>query len=111
MTTMANEDNSIPLIHPVVKWVAALVLLCACSRGNLGDDCNPDGSCNSPHLACSGLTCQIKPEPKTCTSDADCFCERCMARCGTAGIKVCAFTDVSVWGSKPTVCECRTEAR
>lgn len=92
-------------------FLAALALA-DCTRGNLGENCNADGTCNTPSLACrpdsNGHGCYPKPEAKTCNGDADCFCEACLKRCGAAGVKRCEFTDVTVWGSRPTVCECRS---
>lgn len=96
-----------------MRLILYVVLLAACHRGDIDEDCNPDGTCNAPQLSCqhfgNGPRCSIRPpeDKRTCHSDADCFCEHCLTRCGSAGIKMCAYTDVSVWGSKPTICECR----
>lgn len=97
---------------------AVALLLAGCPRGHLGEDCRPDGTCFAG-LACqhtgtkgSGsrvMECYPPPAAKTCGGDADCFCEACLRRCGDAGVKLCAYSDVSVWGSKPTVCECRAD--
>jgi hypothetical protein len=83
-------------------------------KGNLGQQCREDGTCNSPNLVClstleeSYLCGLVVPKiDRSCTSEPDCFCETCLKRCGTSGIKRCEFTDTTVWGSKPTVCECR----
>lgn len=90
----------------VERYVLAIFLLTACHRGDYGEECNADGTCNAPALVCNGR-CWMRPPASTCSSEADCFCDACLKRCGSAGIKRCEFTDVSVWGSKPTVCECR----
>ena len=66
-------------------FLAALALA-DCTRGNLGENCNADGTCNTPSLACrpdsNGHGCYPKPEAKTCNGDADCFCEACLKRRG-----------------------------
>lgn len=98
-----------------MKWflAAALILFpLACSKGGLEESCYSDGTCASPNLKCDlsgmGYRCFPRQEVKGLeTSEADRFCEVCLKRCGTAGLKHCAYTDVTVWGSKPTVCECR----
>lgn len=92
---------------------AALALAgCPAATGTLGGYCFGDGTCSAPALSCQasgdGMRCWPKPEARTCNGDADCFCEACLKRCGDAGVKRCEFSDVSVWGSKPTVCECRS---
>lgn len=91
---------------------AALTLISmACSKGGLEEECYPDGTCASPNLECQlggiGHRCFPRQKQLLVTSDADRFCEICLKRCGAAGLKHCAYTDVTVWGSKPTVCECR----
>ncbi len=58
----------------VLLLAAVSLLLTGCtSRGELGGECNPDGSCNSPTLRCvAGMNgfggpawfCVLKPEDK-----------------------------------------------
>ncbi len=94
--------------------IAATLLMIACHSGGMEEACNPDGTCNFPNLECGpggfGYRCFVRVQKNptvTFRSEADIFCENCLTRCGVAGLRHCAFTDVSVWGSKPTVCECR----
>ena len=92
-----------------VKAMALVMLLSGCPEpGTLGAECRPDGTCNGSTLRCaSDARCwSVQPE-LVCSGDADCFCDACLKRCGSVGIKRCEYTDPSVWGSKPTVCECR----
>lgn len=72
------------------------------------DAAPPEGAAETRQPDSNGHGCYPKPEAKTCNGDADCFCEACLKRCGAAGVKRCEFTDVTVWGSRPTVCECRS---
>jgi hypothetical protein len=99
------------------KWLAAFVLFVAgcASAGDLGGPCNKDGTCNSANLACkeslaAGARCFAKtPEemPKSgCRYESECFCVTCAERCGATGVKSCAYSDTSVWGAKPALCEC-----
>lgn len=85
-------------------------LLFACEvPGTINATCRPDGTCVSPTLVCDSVwgVCRAKEATATCHNDADCFCEACLQRCGNVGLRRCEYTDPSVWGSKPTVCECR----
>lgn len=84
----------------------------ACHTGNLDEKCNSDGTCNGENLECHFSRCMIryKPEPvvvKRCNFESECFCIACAEKCGDAGVKMCSFSDTSVWGSKPSVCECK----
>lgn len=93
------------------KIVFTLLLLAGCHTGDFGEKCNKDGSCNSPTLACNAWDeCKPKPEPapaRRCNYESECFCFTCADKCGEAGVKECAYSDTSVWGSKPAVCECK----
>ncbi len=96
------------------RFLVAALFLAACHKGGLEEDCNPDGTCDFQDLECQpggmGYRCfvRVRPSPMAVPrSEADQFCEMCLKRCGAAGLKHCAYTDVTVWGSKPTVCECR----
>jgi hypothetical protein len=37
-------------------FLAALLLACSDHRGELGQPCNPDGTCDSPRLECVNAT-------------------------------------------------------
>lgn len=96
--------------------IALLLLLCSCNKhtGLLNENCNPDGTCSSPNLECHSWSntseCRAKEPPVApfrCRGDAECFCLTCNDNCADAGIRTCAFSDTSVWGSKPSVCECK----
>lgn len=89
-----------------MRKLVLVLLISACSTGYLGEPCDPDGTCRSPALFCSSSGfCYAKQAQYT--SDADRFCADCLTRCGSVGLKRCEYTDPTVWGSKPTVCECR----
>lgn len=83
--------------------------------GRLNDTCNADGTCNAPALECrndgAGASCHVKNIPDTeikrCAFESECFCMTCADKCGDGGIKACIFSDTSVWGSKPSSCECK----
>ena len=99
----------------IVKKLPLIVLfLVACNfhTGNVDESCNPDGTCNSPNLECWSLSsrCHAKELRNTsarCSYESECFCVTCADKCGEAGVKTCAYSDTSVWGSKPAVCECK----
>lgn len=92
-------------------WALFAVLIIGCHTGDFDQDCNKDGSCNSPNLECKSWgRCGVKDPPHTpgrCSYESECFCVTCAERCGDAGVKVCAFSDTTVWGAKPAVCECK----
>lgn len=87
------------------------------STGYLGEHCNSAGDCNSPRLSCQHTfngewQCAVKSEPETgpprrCSYESECFCVTCAERCGASGVKTCAYSDTSVWGAKPALCECK----
>lgn len=94
------------------------IFLAACvpTTGNIETDCNHDGTCNSPGLSCQQnlggyFRCYPKPSPPDpsvrCHYQSECFCMTCADKCGDAGVKQCAYSDTSVWGAKPAVCECK----
>lgn len=104
-----------------MKWfLVAFALLVSCHKGGLGEDCNPDGTCSFLNLECRpnysgyfGYRCLVRAQPAQVAvpqSEADIFCQSCLASCGNAGVKSCAFSDPPVWGSKSAVCECHKEA-
>jgi hypothetical protein len=89
-----------------------LALVAGCHTGDLGENCNKDGTCNGTNLTCSAWSgvCAKKTDPappSRCNYESECFCVTCAERCGASGVKSCAFSDVSVWGAKPSVCECK----
>ncbi len=92
---------------------ALAIVGCSTSRpGDFGGDCNPDGTCNAPTLACnarlvgeSGLA--PPPRDPRCNYESECFCVTCAERCGEVGVDRCEYSDTSVWGSKPAVCKCK----
>jgi hypothetical protein len=94
---------------------AALVLafvLFGCHTGDFDQPCNKDGSCNGPNLVCDRgwEKCMVKEPPRApgrCSYESECFCVTCADKCGDAGVKTCAYSDTSVWGAKPAVCECK----
>lgn len=76
--------------------------------GDLGESCRPDGSCSGA-LVCiryeeSIVAFRCGPPP---VFESVMFCATCSSHCGDAGIKECQFSDTSVWGSKPAVCNCK----
>ena len=80
--------------------------------GTLGARCKPDGTCLGEHLRCNAWSeCVAENAPPAsagCYREGECFCKRCAESCGAdGGMKVCSYTDTSVWGSKPSTCECR----
>lgn len=87
------------------------LFLIGCHTGNFDETCNKDGSCNSQNLECGIYDkCVVKQPPappRRCYYESECFCVICAEKCGDAGVKVCAYSDTSVWGSKPAVCECK----
>lgn len=104
-----------------MKKLLLIAMLAGCHKvdiGGIGEACRSDGSCNSELLEClrwtgNGpyYTCQPK-RPVTlrieadCSGTEDCFCHRCNKSCAT-GVKICAYSDTSVWGAKPSTCECK----
>jgi len=100
-----------------MKYSLIMMFLVACNlpsppQGNLGERCKPDGTCNGESLECGVLTneCHARPKPRPtsrCTFESECFCVTCAEKCGEAGVKTCAYSDTSVWGSKPAICECK----
>lgn len=100
----------------LITFIFACTYLLACNvpneRGNFKKPCNHDGTCNSDNLECNNLTseCSLKEKPvilNECRYESDCFCLGCAKRCGNGGVKSCVFSDTSVWGSKPALCECK----
>ena len=92
------------------KLIIATLFLAGCHTGDFGERCNKDGSCNAAGLECYYSECSVKraPErPKNCAYESECFCVTCADKCGDAGVKICAYSDTSVWGAKPAVCECK----
>lgn len=106
-----------------ILHILIAVLLIACvpprQKGNMGDECKPDGTCNN-ELVCipkwNGNICDIKTvensaqipsPPRNCYYESECFCTTCAEKCGSAGVKSCIYSDTSVWGSKPAICECK----
>lgn len=100
----------IALTMIVLITLVIIISISGCHTGDLGEECNKNGTCNSPNLEClsdiSSPHCWIKREKTECNDPADCFCKRCLEKCSGA-FKRCEYTDTSVWGSKPTVCECK----
>jgi hypothetical protein len=91
-------------------------VLAGCSvhhRGDLGEDCNPDGTCNAPALTCGARITnecgidQRRPRDPRCNYESECFCATCAERCGEVGVDRCEYSDTSVWGAKPAVCKCK----
>jgi len=96
----------------MTRYIIALLLLTGCSTGGVDEHCNPNGTCNSENLSCinNGSSAVCKPKmapspPARCRGEADCFCLTCSENCG-GRFQTCAFSDTSVWGSKPAICEC-----
>ena len=78
-----------------------VLLLSACHKGNLGENCHPDGTCDSPKLYCNSIgDCSavfaFKP-----------FCDQCAANCGDGGVRECIAGDPSIWGEHPSRCTCK----
>lgn len=99
-----------PLI--VVGFLVSVVSTFGCHTGDYNESCNADGGCNDPGLKCDEdwRKCHLKPEPKQsnkCNYESECFCLTCADKCGSTGVKTCAYSDTSVWGSKPALCECK----
>jgi len=94
-----------------MRYLFIVLLLVGCHTGNFEEECNKDGSCNAPGLECGwGGKCRVKEPPappRRCIYESECFCFTCADKCGDAGVKNCAYSDTSVWGSKPAVCECK----
>lgn len=104
---------------------AALVILCsfslfACTirdRGEFYGECNLDGTCNHPSLKCNDYRneCRVdekkREDPSRCQYESECFCDRCGVNCAGFGKSLlrCDYSDTSVWGSKPAVCECGSD--
>lgn len=85
-------------------------LIISCHSGDFREQCNKDGSCNGKNLKCIDGWCELKPpsvESDNCIYESDCFCKTCANKCGDAGFKNCKYSDTSVWGSEPAVCECK----
>lgn len=91
--------------------IIATLALTACHQGNFGEECNKDGTCNFQNLECSVVgVCRTRTaarSPTRCGSESECFCVTCADKCADAGVKQCAYSDTSVWGSKPSTCECK----
>ncbi len=95
--------------------LVTLLFLSGCHTGDFEENCNPNGGCNSDKLECGWFAgkCRVKTEPQAidkerrCSYESECFCVTCADKCGTSGVKTCAFSDTSVWGAKPAVCECK----
>lgn len=99
----------------VVMLLGTVFLLTSCGDaqvGDVGNRCNSDGTCNSPNLECRAVRASTVFEcvPKGhrgCQSRSECFCNSCAEQCGKKGVERCVYTDTSVWGAQPTVCECK----
>lgn len=100
---------------PLYLGILCALAMVGCAthrRGDLGGDCNPDGTCNAPTLAC-GVSidgeCGLAPRPRDprCGYESECFCVTCAERCGEVGVDRCEYSDTSVWGAKPAVCKCK----
>lgn len=100
------------------KIIILLFVLCACDkmqphRGDLGEDCNKDGTCNAATLECNEYSSECRAHntnpvsPSRCHYESECYCVTCSDKCGDAGVKACNYSDTSVWGAKPAVCECK----
>jgi hypothetical protein len=84
--------------------------LLACHTGNFNESCNKDGTCNSSNLICNQVVCIVKEAPsppRRCFYESECLCVTCSEKCGEAGVKECVYSDTSVWGAKPSACECK----
>lgn len=103
-----------------MRRIAYFVLLCllGCEeRGFVDQPCNNNGTCNDDKLICMviqhrGHFCMLKTDnlefiKSTVGEDSIRFCNYCLQHCNVHGVKICAYSDTSVWGSKPSVCECR----
>lgn len=110
-----------------MRLALLIAMLAACSRESLGTlkgPCKPDGTCNSPNLECRrnydwgpDYICVIDYSKLTANptdsnavnwnSEATQFCNKCTESCGASGLKECHWADTTVWGAKPTVCECK----
>jgi hypothetical protein len=107
----------------IVSWMVGISVFavianiawgCNMHRGDLGETSNKDGTCNSPSLYCSDMfdRCTavdrpLSPVNHNCAYESECFCVACAEKCGEAGVKTCAYSDTSVWGAKPALCECK----
>lgn len=97
------------------KVFVLAVAFFACHKGSVDERCNPDGTCNGSNLECrysggGASACSVKeapPPPRRCYYESECFCVTCADKCADAGVKNCMYSDTSVWGSKPAVCECK----
>jgi len=95
-----------------ILFLLAFLVGCQNHPGDFGGACNKDGTCNSPNLECDNWmhSCRVKTppeEPGRCKFESECFCITCAEKCADAGVKECAYSDTSVWGSKPAICECK----
>ena len=96
--------------------IALLLLVCSCNNhpGDVDQRCNPDGTCNGTMLRCEtrGVQAICYPIPVErpavhYRTDAEKFCDNCGQNCSDAGVRTCAYSDTSVWGAKPALCECK----
>lgn len=92
-------------------FLLMFVLISCGFPGALNEPCKSDGTCNSPNLMCSRngycVSLAAKEPARHCHFESECFCVTCSEKCSSSGVKVCAFSDTSVWGSKPAICECK----
>lgn len=86
------------------------IIMAGCiQKGAYHRPCTDEGKCNQSMVCNSGF-CMLPEELKPKENPYDLagnFCTKCLTQCGAAGLKRCEFSDTSVWGSKPSVCECR----
>lgn len=102
-----------------MKRLSGLVLVFMCigceHRGGVDELCLVDGTCIS-ELKCTLVgwqhLCRLVPPPPTtlrparCNYESECFCTTCADHCQN-GVKTCSYSDTSVWGAKPSLCECQ----
>lgn len=99
------------MIHYCKSLVLTLFFIGCSVPGTLNEPCKSDGTCNSPHLTCNQrgycMPPIAAPPDRRCYYESDCFCVTCSEKCSSSGVKLCAYSDTSVWGSKPSICECK----
>jgi hypothetical protein len=93
-------------------FLACFLALASCDTpGAVGAPCNPDGSCAGPLLRChTNSRCYaVQPERTlpTCGHESQCWCVTCAEKCGANGVSRCTYSDTSVWGAEPSVCQCK----